>query len=121
MCRDKLAGTCVEVEPKPIVVHINSPGGSLDAGLSMMSIFRECRVDICACVDGLSASAATFLSVIAPYRVMVSLGISLIHDYSGFNYGRRVDILYDQDSIEKTWGLMKDMYVERTLAFPKLI
>ena len=110
----KLTGTCVEVEPKPIVVHINSPGGGLDAGLSMMSIFHESRVDICACVDGISISAATFLSVIAPYRVMVSLGLSTIHAYSSSIDGRRVDVMYDFESIENTFALIRDMYLERT-------
>lgn len=100
--------------PRPIVVHINSPGGDVDAGLSMMSVFNESRVPICVCVDGISYSAGTFLSILAPYRVMTPLASSLVHDYATFFFGKGDDLSFYQGEAARFMSFIRDMYLRRT-------
>jgi ATP-dependent protease ClpP protease subunit len=72
----------IYVSPKPIVLHINSGGGDLNAAMALIALYTRSRTPICAMVDGLSASAATILSVLAPYRVASSSNVlTLIHQY----------------------------------------
>jgi ATP-dependent protease ClpP protease subunit len=85
------------MSPRPIVLHVNSPGGESDAGLSMMSVFGECRVPICACVDGISYSAGTLISILAPYRVMAPMATSLVHQYSMCATGKSADMQMSMD------------------------
>ena len=68
--------------PLPIVVHVNSFGGSSHAMQTIFSAFLESKMPICAIVDGVSASASTMLSAGAPYRVVVPSSASLFHEWS---------------------------------------
>lgn len=112
---DGNGGGSGSVAARPIVLHINSPGGAASVGLSMMSIFNECHVPICACVDGMSASAATFVSILAPYRVMLSDATSLVHDYASFTLGKRDDLMFDIAVVgESLTRTIRAMYARRT-------
>ena len=103
------------VAPRPIVLHVNSPGGDAYAGLSMMSVFNESRVPICVCVDGISASAATFVSVMASYRVMAAAATCLIHDYSTVVFGKRGDQLFVTQVVgENLTASLRDVYLKHT-------
>jgi len=44
----------------PIILHINSFGGSLFHGLSGLDKILKCKVEVRTIVDGCCASAATF-------------------------------------------------------------
>lgn len=79
--------------PRPIVIHVNSRGGSVYASLTMTSVFSESLLPICVMIDGISASAATMLSLLAPYRVMTPYATCLVHEWS-FSSG-------DEDEITK--------------------
>jgi ATP-dependent protease ClpP protease subunit len=102
------------LSPLPIVLHINSPGGSVVAGFSMMSVFNECRVPICACVDGISYSAGTFVSILAPYRVMTPMATCLVHEYSNVVYGKQADIKFKVQEGDVMDATMTGMYARRT-------
>jgi ATP-dependent protease ClpP protease subunit len=105
--------------PKPILLHINSPGGDAHAGLSCMSIFSECKVPIAVMVDGISASAATFLSIYAPYRVATPLSMSLIHEYSQWLGGKASDHEYHLKVGNEMLKFIKRMYIQHTKIKPK--
>lgn len=102
------------VAPKPIVIHINSPGGDVSAGKRMMTIFAQSRVPIYTLVCGESASAATFLSILSKNRLMTRESLCLIHQYFMVAFGKREDILFNIKDIEKTWSDIKEMYLKRT-------
>lgn len=108
----------VEVAPRPIVLHVNSPGGDMFAGISMMSVFNECRVPICVCIDGLAASAATFVSVLAPYRVMTPLAMSLVHEYFTVNMGKASDLRFRIETADSGFSVAREMYLRRTRLTP---
>jgi len=102
------------VSPKPIVVHVHSPGGYVDPGLRLMSIFRECRVPVCTLIEGMSMSASTFLTVLAPYRVMTSHATTLIHEYAGGVWGKSQDLVAAVTHGEKQFANIREIYLRRT-------
>jgi ATP-dependent Clp protease protease subunit len=104
----------VQLAPRPIVLHVNSPGGSMFAGFSMMSVLNECRAPLCACVDGISYSAGTFVSVLAPYRVMAPMATCLVHDYASVLLGKGDDLRFQVGEADAGLAVVRDMYTRRT-------
>ena len=79
---DTILSSGAIIKPKPILIHISSPGGSLTEGMRLLSVFALSSVPIATLVDNLSASAATFLSINSHYRLINKYAFSLIHNYS---------------------------------------
>lgn len=69
------------LKPKPILIHISSRGGNMTSGMRLFSVFTLSSVPIATIIDNYSASAATFLSINSPYRLINKYGFSLIHQY----------------------------------------
>ena len=105
----------MQMSPKPIVLHINSPGGSVTAAMSMATVFNQTHVPICTMVDGMSASAATVISVMAPYRVAASPHtFTLVHQYSTFLYGTQTQLQVQKQIADEMIATFRDMYLHRT-------
>lgn len=69
--------------PKPIVIHLNSPGGSTLSENLFSVVMSTQRVPLCVVIESLCASAATTLALLAPYRIMIDYSSYMIHDMSG--------------------------------------
>lgn len=106
----------VRERPKPIVIHVNSPGGDMSYGISLMNLLTEIHVPFAVCVDGFAASAATPMVVAAPYRVMLSAGMIMIHGYIALQFGKARDLQYSQEKV----GRMLDHYVKAYLGNTRL-
>lgn len=72
----------IKYASKPIVIHINSLGGNLNSGVSLKNSIKKSSIPIAILIEGISASASTFLSIYADYRIMTEFSVSLIHEYS---------------------------------------
>ena len=70
------------IKPKPILIHISSHGGNMTAGMRLFSIFKLSSVPIATIIDNYSCSAATYLSINSPYRLINNFGYCLIHGYT---------------------------------------
>jgi ATP-dependent protease ClpP protease subunit len=70
------------LNPKPILIHISSKGGSLDEGMALLSVFEFNKVPIATIIDNYACSAATFLAINSPYRLINNFGFCLIHEYN---------------------------------------
>jgi ATP-dependent protease ClpP protease subunit len=112
--KDLIVEGGIAVAPKPIVVHVHSPGGYIVEGLRLMSIFKESRAPICTLIEGNAASAATFLTVLAPYRVMTQQATTLLHEYSAFVWGKSQDVKGHVEMSERNFEFVKSMYLRRT-------
>lgn len=73
----------VSMPPKPIVIHLNSPGGLVLSQNLFSVVMSTQRVPLCVVIESLCASAATTLALLAPYRVMIDYSSYLIHDSFG--------------------------------------
>ena len=73
--------TCVEFKPKPLYLHIFSPGGCVYSGFSLYDFIIEYKkkIPIYTVVEGRVASAATFISVAGTKRFMTPNSYILIH------------------------------------------
>ncbi len=76
--------TCITFTPKPLYLHIFSPGGCVYSGLSLYDFINEYKkkIPVITVVEGMCASAATFFSVIGTKRYISPSGHMLIHQLS---------------------------------------
>lgn len=98
----------------PIYLHINSDGGDVFDGISGMDTILRCDVPVYSVIDGIAASAATFLSVVANKRLITPHSYILIHQLSSVmwgNYQAHKDHMENLDELMKT---IKGIYLEYT-------
>ena len=84
--------------PKPIVIHLNSPGGYTVSENLFNVMMTTQRVPICVIVESKCASAATTLALLAPYRLMIDYSAYLIHDMASFSFGKENEKISTQFS-----------------------
>jgi len=108
--------TIDNVKPKPILIHINSKGGSVYDGMRFLSIFKISSVPIATIIDNYSFSSATFLSIHSPYRLMTKNSFCLLHYYSitGMNGFKREKIFSQVKEFENYFTNICEMYLKKT-------
>ena len=106
----------IQIIPKPILIHINSVGGSLYDGMRFLSVFKISSVPIATIIDNYSFSAATFLSIHSPYRVMTKNSFCLLHNYSysGIIRLNREKLFSKLNEFETYFSNIIDMYLKKT-------
>lgn len=82
----------LEDEVSAIELHINSRGGSVWDGLTILNSLRQSRVPVTAVVDGIAASAASFIAVACDDVVMMPNSQMMIHDALGICVGQADDM-----------------------------
>jgi ATP-dependent protease ClpP protease subunit len=94
----------LQTTPKPIVLHIHSPGGLLNITISLVQYMRNYPIPIIGYAEGYVISAASIIFRCCHYRVMGPYSNMLIHQLSlGFHgkkeeldfQGQETDILMD--------------------------
>jgi ATP-dependent protease ClpP protease subunit len=65
-----------------VYIHINSGGGDVFAGLAMMDLLDRSKLHTHTIVEGMCASAATFILLGGEYRYMSTNSFVLIHQIS---------------------------------------
>ena len=102
--------------PKPILIHICSFGGNLKAGIRFLTIFKTSIMPIATIIDNYSCSAATFLSISSPYRVMNKYGYCLLHEYSinGIVNDKRNFFVNSIREVDNYFNIIIEMYLKKT-------
>lgn len=104
--------------PKPILVHINSPGGDVYAMLRCYSIFKDCTVPIATIVDGSCASAAAIIHLLSPYRIGTEFSLFLIHEATrGMMYEKLSDV---HDEIMDSYNMNEIIFKRSNITKNKL-
>jgi ATP-dependent protease ClpP protease subunit len=77
---------CIEFKPKPLYLHIFSPGGCLYSGFSLYDFILEYKkkIPVYTIVEGRAASAATIISIAGTKRYITPNSYVLIHQLSTF-------------------------------------
>lgn len=70
-----------------VVVHINSPGGDVFEAHTIYNNLRNHDAEIEVQIDGLAASAASYIAQAGDRVVMASNAMMMIHDAIGMTYG----------------------------------
>lgn len=98
----------------PIYIHINSYGGDLFAGLAAVDAILSSECPIYTVVEGASASAATFLSVVGKKRFVTKHSFMLIHQLSSGMWGKFEELKDEMENNEMFMGVIKNLYKEYT-------
>lgn len=67
-------------KPMPLTVYINSPGGDLDATLSIVSVMKSSRIPIHTITYGRSWSGAFLISISGKHRIAEKYSTFLFHE-----------------------------------------
>ena len=94
---------------KDIYLYINSPGGSVSAGMGIYDTMRHVRPDVCTICMGIAASMGAFLLSGGTKGKRMSLPHSrvMIHQPLGVASGQAADIEITAKEIQK---LKKELY-----------
>ncbi len=101
---------------KDIFLYINSPGGSVSAGLSIFDTMQFIKPDVSTLCMGMAASMGSFLLMAGAKGKRFSLPNSkiMIHQPSGGAQGQATDIEITAREILKTREQLNRIYAERT-------
>ena len=94
-----------DIKGDEIELHINSYGGSVFAGISIYNALKSSGKKITAYIDGVCASAATFILMAADKILMPENTQLLVHRASTFGWGNCKDlreIANDLEHLDKT-------------------
>ena len=97
-----------------IDIHINSGGGDVFAGLAGMDTIYNTDIWVNTIVDGMCASAATFLLLGGHYRYMNEHAYILIHQLSGSCWGKYEELKDEMINTKKLMKTLKSMYTKYT-------
>ena len=101
---------------KDIFLYINSPGGSVSAGLSIFDTMQFIKPDVSTLCMGMAASMGSFLLMAGAKGKRFALPNSrvMIHQPSGGAQGQATDIEIQAREIIKTREQLNRIYAERT-------
>ena len=101
---------------KDISLYINSPGGSVTAGMSIFDTMQYIKCDVSTICMGMAASMGAFLLAAGTKDKRLSLPNSdiMIHQPSGGAQGQATDIMIHADHIIRTKKKLNTILAERT-------
>ena len=97
-----------------IHLHINSPGGEVYEGITMLNALRNHKAKVVAIVDGLAASAASFVAAGADEVVMGRNAQLMIHDAWGLGIGNAQDMRDLANRLDKISDNIANIYAAKT-------
>lgn len=103
--------TLNSISTPQIDLHINSPGGDVFDGRAMASAIAQHPSNITAYIDGLAASAASFVAIAAKDVVMAPGSFMMIHNAWSIGYGNASDLRTLAALLEKIDGSLVEDYV----------
>lgn len=90
-----------KISHKPIVLRINSGGGSLASGFSIIDTMKIIHAPVITCITGYACSMAGVISIIGDRRVMFKHAIWMAHDMSSYNEDYATKMIDYADFLKK--------------------
>ena len=97
-----------------ILVRINSPGGSVWDGLSIMNLLKDYRGQVNIQIDGLAASAATLVALAGDSVVMASGSRFMVHEPWSGTVGNSEEHKKAAEELDDVAVDMANLYSKRT-------
>lgn len=104
----------VAAGPGPITLRINSPGGDVFDGMAIYNALRARAAPVKCVVDGIAASAASFIAIAGQSMEMGEMSMCMIHKAWGFTIGNDDDHLDQAMTLAKIDGQLADAYARKT-------
>lgn len=96
-----------------IILRINSPGGEVFEGVSILNMFRAHKASVTAVVDGLAASAASFIAAGCDETVMSPGTQMMIHSPIVFAFGNATDLRKTADVLDGLESSIVEIYTAK--------
>lgn len=96
-----------------IELHVNSPGGVVWEGITIMNMLRTHPANVVVVVDGLAASAASFIACAADTLVMGPQSQLMIHDALGLEIGNAADMRKFADLLDRISNSIAEVYAAK--------
>lgn len=103
-----------DIDAEVIHLRVNSPGGSVFAARAMEQALREHKAKVVAHIDGVAASAASFLVMAADEIVMAPGAMMMIHKAWTVAMGNADDLVNTADLLDKIDSTLANTYASRT-------
>lgn len=98
----------------PIWLHIQSDGGDLFAGLAAADQIGTIKTPVYSVVEGLSASAATLISLACQKRFIMPSGFMLIHQFTSLKWGTHEQFQDEMKLQKMLMDLLVSFYESKT-------
>jgi len=102
------------VESAKIDLHLNSPGGEVFDAVAIYNSLVQHDAEVTVYVDGLAASAASFIAQSGDTVIMQKASTMMIHDASGMAWGNAKDMADTANILNKISDNIASIYAERT-------
>lgn len=102
--------------PGDIELHLNSPGGDVFDGIAIYNQLKQRKGDVHVIVDGLAASAASFIAQAASPGKLEMAPHSQLMIHNGFSMaiGDAADLRQTADLLDKITNEIASIYAERS-------
>lgn len=94
----------------PVLIHVNSPGGDVFEGLAMYSTIRQHAGDVTVRVEGLAASAASFVALAGNRVEIEPNAMVMIHDAWSFGIGNAAELHKQASVLDQTSANLASIY-----------
>ena len=94
----------------PLTLRINSPGGDVFDGYAIYNMLKARKAPVAVVIDGLAASAASFIAMAGSSVTMGEASMLMIHNSWGMCVGDRNDMLDMAATQEKIDGQIAAIY-----------
>lgn len=99
---------------RQVHLHINSPGGDVFEARAMASAIVAHPGNVISHIDGLAASAATYLALAADEVRITDGGLFMVHNSWTLAYGDKAELRSTADLLDKIDGTILADYARRT-------
>ena len=97
-----------------ITLRINSPGGVVYDGIAIHNTLKNHPAKVTAHIDGIAASAASYIAMAADKIVMPANAFMLVHGASGFAWGDSKTVRAVADDLDRLNLSLTATYVARS-------
>lgn len=108
------AATLDELSPKPLDIRIDSCGGDVYEGFGIASAIQRYEGETTAYIDGIAASAASYIAVMADKVVMTDFAQLMIHDAWTYTSGNAAELLVAAERLEAVDGTIAGVIAARS-------
>lgn len=102
-----------DLDVDEIELHINSPGGSVYDGIAIRNALVQHDAKVTAIVDGLAASAASYIALAGDEVVMAPNSELMVHDASGACLGWAEDMRKMAEDLDRISDNIASMYADK--------
>ena len=103
-----------QIKANKITLRVNSPGGDVFDGIAIFNALHRHKARVTAFVDGIAASAASFVIMAADEIVMSPHSTMMIHEAHGLTLGAAADMRKMADVLDKSSDNIAAIYAART-------